>query len=209
MGRALPEHGGHCSNRIPEAEHGDCGAAKRDGGGWRLHGRVAVSGRSKIVHCPHCGCDLAPPKTGKPRSVPQHRRLFALIRAAYMHWPETQAFRPVNEGHLRKWLQAKAGYHTVTTIETDGMTPAQSVAAIAAALSTASSEHPFVKAVGTKLHMFVSRSIDFDTLPHLQACALFDAVAGVIEAETGIKADDMITHTPRTRKDERLPEVSS
>ena len=41
-------------------------------------------------------------------------------------------------------------------------------------------------------HIVESKSIDFDTLPHLAACALFDAVADTIEAETGLKVDQIM-----------------
>ena len=155
--------------------------------------------------CPHCGCDTAVPKLGKPRSVPQHRRYFALIRAALMHWPEGHRFQPAGEDHLRKWLQAKAGYRDVQTIETEGMTPAQAVAAVAAVLSRADVHH-FVQAVGSKLYVITSKSIAFGELNHLAACVLFDAVAEVIEIETGIRCDDMIKTTPR--KLAREPVVS-
>ena len=37
--------------------------------------------------CPQCGCDIEP--AGKARSLPQLRRYFALIRAAYHHWPDS------------------------------------------------------------------------------------------------------------------------
>lgn len=158
-----------------------------------------------ITTCPHCGCDLTPERKGKPRSVPQHRRYFALIRAAWMHWPDQHHFRPASEQHLRCWLQAKAGHRDVATIDTAAMTPAQAVAAVAAAIKQAG-PHAFVSAVETKLYVITSKSIAFDTLPHLTACTLFDDVADVIEAETGIRADDMIRTTPR--KSRREPVAS-
>lgn len=146
---------------------------------------------SSHVHCPHCGGDLAPPKKGKPRSVPQHRRYFAMIRAAFSHWPHDHRFRPMTDEHLRKWLQAKAGYAVVQTINTEGMSNRQTVAALAAAIMIADPIH-FVAATEEKLHVIQSKSIDFDTLPHLAACALFDAVAEVIEAETDLKVADIM-----------------
>lgn len=136
--------------------------------------------------CPHCGGDTAEPRKGKPRSVPQHRRYFALIRGAYHHWPESHDFRPHSEGHLRRWLQCKAGYYTVRTINVADLDPTSAVAAAAAAMAEAG-EHAFVRGKGTRLYVFASRSINFDTLPHLAACALFDAVAEVIAAETGLE----------------------
>lgn len=144
-----------------------------------------------MSHCPHCGVDLTPPKKGKPRSVPQHRRYFAMIRAAFEHWPEHHRFRPITEERLRKWLQAKAGYAVVKTIDTAGMTNDWAVHTLAAAIANADPIH-FVSATEAKLHIIQSKSINFDTLPHLAACALFDAVAEVIEAETDLKVSQIM-----------------
>jgi hypothetical protein len=141
--------------------------------------------------CPHCGVELEAKPKGKPRSVPQHRRYFALIKAAYSHWPETHRFRPMSEEHLRKWLQAKAGYATVRTVDTAGMDTQSAIVAVAAMLAAADPMH-FTSVQGARFHVIESKSIDFDTLPHLAACALFDAVAEVIEAETGLKADQIM-----------------
>lgn len=156
-----------------------------------------------IDHCPHCGVSLEAPKRGKPRSVPQHRRYFALVRAAWMHWPEKHNFRPQSEEHLRRWLQAKSGHREVVTIDTLEMTPAQAVSAVAGAMRNAG-PYAFVSNVETKLYVVTSKSVSFDDLPHISACALFDAVAEVIEVETGIKADEMISHTPRKTSRESL-----
>ena len=150
------------------------------------------------MNCPSCGTVIEPeaPKKGKPRSVPQHRRYFALIRAAFYHWPDKHSFRPMSEEHLRKWLQAKAGHRTVTTIDTAGMTNEQAAAAIAAQVKKAG-PFAFHEAKGSRFYSIESVSVDFDTLPHLEACGLFDAVADIIEAETGLRCDDMISTAPR------------
>lgn len=157
-------------------------------------------------HCPACGYSPEPTKR-KPRSVPQHRRYFALIRAAFYHWPETHAFKPMSEEHLRKWLQAKAGHRVIDTIDTAGMSPEQATASISRQVAKAG-PFAFHSAVGTRFYSITSESIDFDTLPHLAACALFDSVAEVIEAETGIRCDDLIKTAPRTRQQDRVPETA-
>lgn len=146
-----------------------------------------------MTSCHHCGCDIeTAPKRGKPRSVPQNARFHALIKAAYHHWPERKdLFQPGSVEHLRKWLQAKAGHRNVSTVETVGMTLDQTLAAVAAAIKAAG-EHHYVEAVGSKFYVITSKSIAFDELPHLAACALFDDVAEVIEAETGLKVDQIM-----------------
>lgn len=164
--------------------------------------------RAQEANCPHCGGVLDAKPKGKPRSVPQHRRYFALIRAAHSHWPASHRFQPMSDDHMRRWLQAKAGYVNVRTVDTTGMDVESAVAAIAAELASAHPMH-FTSKVGAKFHIVESKSIDFDTLPHLAACALFDAVAETIEAETGLKADDIMPPLRKqsTTKREMLAEV--
>jgi len=157
--------------------------------------------------CPHCGVELEKPR-GKPRSVPQHRRYFALIRAAHSHWPDTHRFRPMSEEHLRKWLQAKAGYANIRTVDTAGMDTQSAIVAVAAQLAAADPMH-FTSVVCSRFHVIESKSIDFDTLPHLAACALFDAVADTIRAETGLDPDRIMPpiRKPTTGKRELMAEV--
>jgi hypothetical protein len=161
-----------------------------------------------MTNCPHCGGDIDGKPKSKPRSVPQHKRYFALIRAAHSHWPESHRFKPTSDEHMRKWLQAKAGYHVIQTIDTAGMDATQAILAVAAALKAADQPN-FPSAVGSKFHVVSSKSIDFDTLPHLAACALFDAVADTIRAETGLDPDAIMPpiRQPTTAKRELLAEV--
>jgi hypothetical protein len=114
-----------------------------------------------------------------------------MIRAAFSHWPDTHRFRPVTEERLRKWLQAKAGHAIITTIDVSAMPTGQAVIAIAAELMQADPIH-FTHATQDAFYIIASKSIDFDTLPHLAACALFDDVADVIEAETGLKVAEIM-----------------
>jgi hypothetical protein len=114
-----------------------------------------------------------------------------MIRAAHSHWPETHRFKPTSEEHLRKWLQAKAGYHNIKTVDTQGMATQAAIIAVAAELSAADPMH-FTAVVGSKFHIIESKSIDFDALPHLEACAVFDAVADTIRAETGLDPEKIM-----------------
>jgi hypothetical protein len=114
-----------------------------------------------------------------------------MIRAAHAHWPEGHRFRPMSDDHLRKWLQAKSGHVVVTTIDTNGMDTRAAIKAIAAGLAAAK-DHTFPFEADGKFYIFQSESIDFNTLPHLSACALFDAVADTIESETGLKVADIM-----------------
>lgn len=162
---------------------------------------------AKTSPCEHCG-GYPSPHRGKPRSVPQNARYHAMIKAAYMHWPErADLFQPGSIEHLRKFLQAKAGHRNVATVDTAGMTRMQSVVAIAAAIKAAG-EHHYVEAAGTKFYIITSKSIAFDELKHLAACALFDDVADVIEAETGLKVDEIMPPVQmRAKRKEKLKEA--
>lgn len=160
-----------------------------------------------MTHCPHCGVETEARPKSKPRSVPQHRRYFAMIRAAFSHWPHDHRFQPLTEERLRKWLQAKAGYAIIKSVETAQMTTQQAIAAISAELATADPIH-FTSASDTLFNIIQSKSIDFDTLPHREACALFDDVADVIECETGLKVSQIMPPmSERKGKVEKFAEV--
>lgn len=62
--------------------------------------------------CPTCG-HAAEHKASKPRSIPAHRRYFALINAYFMHWPETASRQFVNAEELRKFAEMSAGHREV------------------------------------------------------------------------------------------------
>lgn len=109
---------------------------------------------------------------------------------------------------MRKYLQAKAGYHNIRTVDTAGMDATSAIVAVAAELAAADTIH-FTSVVGAKFHIVSSKSIDFDTLPHLAACALFDAVADTIRAETGLDPEAIMPaiRKPSSAKRELLAEV--
>jgi hypothetical protein len=148
---------------------------------------MTISEKAKPKLCDHCPAKAA-------RSLPQHRRLFGLIRAAHMHWPEAHNFQPQNEDHLRKYLTAKAGHYTVQTIEFGHM-PHSIIRSIAEAAIAAAGAYAFVKAVSGKLIVYTPKSIAFEKLDHKAACRLFDEIGSVIECELGIKADDLLRQT--------------
>jgi hypothetical protein len=49
---------------------------------------------------------------GKKRSLPHHNRLWALIRAAWKHWPSTHEIQCGSPEGLKEYLQLKAGFTT-------------------------------------------------------------------------------------------------
>ena len=140
--------------------------------------------------CPHCGCVIV-----KGRSSPDHRRFFAMIRAAYDHWPAKHEFQPDSAEHLRAWLTCKAGYRESTIIDlpdgaTDGM-QRLFVLAIEASVKAADGLG-FVRPYNGSVVVFKPRSIAWDTLGQREFAAVRDAISDVIEAETGITVDALL-----------------
>jgi len=165
--------------------------------------------RKTELACPHCGgiVELGFAvvrqlwKAVSSRSTPQHRRYMALIKAAYHHWPESHEFQPESETHLRKWLQVSAGYREHTDIpvvfaEDEPAVTRLAALAIEAAIMAAEG-YAFVRPHpdGGIVRVYRSRSISYDTLGHLEACALFDAVAEIIESVIGRSADEILKQT--------------
>ena len=74
--------------------------------------------------------------------------------------------------------------------------PERAVEAIEAAIR-ASGSYAVPVMHGGDLVVFVPKSISFGKLSHLAACALFDGVAAVIEAEIGIPADRLLQETEK------------
>ena len=60
------------------------------------------------VTCPACSYRFS--ETLKvDRSTPEHRRYFAMIKAAFDNWPSGHQFQPLDAAALRTFLQCRAG----------------------------------------------------------------------------------------------------
>lgn len=142
--------------------------------------------------CPHCGCELAQSAGGKPRSVEQIRRYFAMIRAAFTHWPEAHPQQFGNSDELRAWLQMKAGAREVGAhIPLAGISRDRAMMLAEIAIRGAGSyAMPVIH--GDTLVIFRPKSISFSKMAHADFCRLSDDVADVIEAETGLRADQLL-----------------
>ena len=145
-------------------------------------------------HCPHCGVVL---DEGKPRSLPQLRRYFAAIRAWYFHWPEKHLRRFTTETEFRKYLQMKAGHREPgAQIPLVGMSKERATF-LAEAVIRAAGSYADVEMQGDTLIVYVPKSIAFGKLKHLAACALFDDVAAVFHAETGLDPEQVMNEHAR------------
>lgn len=139
--------------------------------------------------CPHCGAVLT-----KVRSLPDHRRFFGLIRAAFHHWPENHDFHPDNEEHLRAWLLCKAGYRETVAIPVEGDNSIVARLACLAAESAikAARGYAFVRPHSSGLAVISPRSLAFDTLSQKEFSPIRQAVEDVITAETGLDCDQLL-----------------
>ena len=142
--------------------------------------------------CPHCGCELTPPAGGKPRSPEQLRRYFAMIKAAYHHWPEKHDRQFASAEELRAWLQLKAGAREIgAQIPLSGLQRERAMLLVEAAIRGCGSM-AFPVLHGDTLVVFRPKSVSFAKMPHTEFCALSDAVASVINTETGLDPDQLL-----------------
>ena len=153
------------------------------------------------AHCLDCGSTkIAKPSREKDRSTPQLRRFFAIVKAAFIHWPERtpSEFRPKSAEHLRYWLEMKADYFTVTTMaRISRHDPGQTYELVRAFLKHSEDERLFLELDGNLLIEKRTKSIDYDTLDSSAFSKLKDAVCDVIKAETGMEAEQLLRETER------------
>jgi len=152
--------------------------------------------------CPVCGFHdkIKSDGTGKPRSIDQHKRFFKVCSVAYENWPEKHVFQPATSEHLRYWLTCAAGKDWR---DFDRVDIPQSLGVVDAALFACE----FSTYVGVKRKripfpridlerrvctVYTARSLKFDEMPHLEFCALSNAVDEVIKAEMGIDPEALL-----------------
>lgn len=142
--------------------------------------------------CPGCGCELAPSAGGRARSTEQLRRYFAMIRAAFHHWPEAHQYQFANAEELRAFVQMKAGHREIgAKIPMAGTSKKHAILLAEAAIRGAGSyAMPIMH--GDTLVIFRPKSVSFGKMAHLDFCALSDAVEAVIRAETGLDPDQLL-----------------
>lgn len=142
--------------------------------------------------CPHCGCDLV-----KPRSLADHRRFFAALNKAFLHWREGD-FVPTSPEHLRAWLLVQAGYSDVTSVSLEWLDNPHLVslarlsieASVAAALGQG--DFAFTRPSGNQIEVLRAKSISFSTLDQKAFGRLREKVEEIIEAHIGVKVDQLL-----------------
>lgn len=140
--------------------------------------------------CPGCGLTLMPKV--KSRSLPHHNRYFAMIEAAFWHWPEGHEAKAENVEDLRAWLQMKAGYREIgARVRLDGL-PRHAALTLAEAAIRGSGSYAVPVFHKGELIVFRPVSIAFKKMPHKQFCELNDAVTQIIEATIGARVEEIM-----------------
>ena len=127
----------------------------------------------------------------KARSTEQHRRFFGLVAATFHNWPEKHKFQPENPEHLRAWLLVRAKHCIIKSFFLEGDAD-QSAKLIPFVFAAMTGQHSWARAVGNELQVCVADSIAFDKCPHETFCRISNSVEEIIEAETGLRADDLL-----------------
>jgi hypothetical protein len=134
--------------------------------------------------CPRCG-------TAKPRSVEQHRRYFALMRAVFHHWPEAHKTQFSDAEECRVWLQMKAGHREIGVRMLLGDDRNHDLFIAEAAIrGVGSYAVPVIH--GDELIVFKPKSIAFNSLGQDAFSKLNDEIDAVIKAETGLDAEQLL-----------------
>lgn len=145
--------------------------------------------------CACCGCDVT--GNDKPRSLPQLRRYFAMIRATYHHWPETADVQFSTEDECRKHLQMKAGWREVgARIPLVGVNPEAAKMLVAAAIAGAKA-HAWPVVHKGELIVWIPRSIAFHNMGPQEFGQMSDAVAAVVKDMTGLEVETLMKETER------------
>lgn len=140
-----------------------------------------------MSECPVCG--YHDKGKGKPRSVDQIRRYFAMLRSAFENWPESHEQQFASQEEFRAWVQMKAGAREVgASIPLSGMSKERAMLLAEAAIRGAGS-YAWPVLHGDVLVIFRPKSIAFSRMPHDEFCRLSDEVQGIIEAETGMSME--------------------
>lgn len=146
-----------------------------------------------MKRCPCCGCDIT--GNDKPRSLPQLRRFFAMIRSAYHHWPETSEQQFSSDEGLRKYLTMRAGWRDVAArIPLVGVNTDITKMIVTQAFKAAGT-HAWPVIHKSELVIWVPRSISFHSMGPLEFGQLSDAVAVVIKDMTGLDVEQAMRET--------------
>ena len=135
----------------------------------------------------------------RPRSRPDHNRYFALIAAAFHHWPSGHELMPEDELHLRGWLECKAKFCTYRDFHVEGDDPSDVDLVVRAAhefarRETKDDKPQFVRVVGNTVRVYKPKSLK--GLSQRDFAPVRDEVEKIITDVIGRPAAELIANTP-------------
>ncbi len=151
-----------------------------------------------MIACQHCGGIIE-----HGRSGPDHRRFFAMVKAAYLNWPETSEFKPSNEETLRAYLLIRAAGHTnVAEVEIPESYAASETsrsafrAAVEGACRSLSGPTGYHELrVGDRaLQVITAKSIDYANVGRREFNRIREAVELFLETTLNVTADQLLAN---------------
>lgn len=141
--------------------------------------------------------ELIKVKTTNPRSSKHQGLFFAAIKCAFDNWPEKHDFKPIDEHHLRQWLECKAGYRRaiemdIDTMKKDGFT-ATMTGIVNAAISQGKGKnrkYVFITNTLTKIWVMYAESIAYDKLSQDDFNTVSKNVSEILKEHTGIGLEE-------------------
>lgn len=130
------------------------------------------------------------------RSYPQLKRFFALVKAAFEHWPEGNPFQPECAEHLRAYLIVRAGFKTARTIRLHGpmsLPQRDHLELILETAMRAGGSWAIIDVMSSYILVQKPASVSYEETPHTVACKIFSAVDELIPIEMpGMTADRLL-----------------
>ena len=147
------------------------------------------------IRCPTCGHE-----SGGKRSHPDHARFFALVAAAFSHWPESEKFQPTDVENLRGYLLCRAGYCTKQDIVFDksgliGLESKRLALTITAACRgalLATGGRGYLNLSGDRVTLYVPKSISWGALSQKDFGEIRDRVTSIIENILAVTASELL-----------------
>lgn len=146
-----------------------------------------------VTYCIECGAVFA-----NNRSLPDHRRLFGIIKKALPHWPHGD-FTPRDEEQLRAFLLLKAGHTNVAFVPAEGIEVdpevngafVKTVKATSAAMA-GKGGYVEIQPRSDGANIITPRSIKFLAVSQKDFNPLRDAVVDIIESSLGVPVEQLL-----------------
>lgn len=140
--------------------------------------------------CPTCGA-----KTPHIRSPDQHKRYFAVLRAAFHHWPEAKDWQFAEFEEFRKHVQMALGYREIAArfaAETLVGTPPKLVVSLVGAAVRAAGAYAVPVVHKGDVVIWRPVSIAVENMGHAKFCELNRALDVWCVDELGVDGDTLL-----------------